>query len=219
MEDSEDKEYGLYNAEFSIDVKNTSSFEAEIDEYFFEGDVDANIIKSEKVGRNLIVLFEREAYRGHYGIANLESGIFNKYRFISADLDDWPLYNCSFTRDKKHILLHGINDLEGVESYAIYPSDDTSKEAIYRGKAEQAPFLRVIKLEKAEKHMGVQCVHYYDKEGKEIDFRELWKQAAEPVEGRTSSVGSAELFLIYFYLIVILFLGLIFARYFLVLDD
>ncbi|MBK5242619.1 zf-HC2 domain-containing protein [Clostridium sp.] len=207
--------YGLYIMEFSVDVTNTISLEAAIDEYFFTENVDANVIESQRVGSRLIVFFEREGYVGHYGIATLEAGLLGKYRFLNAHLDDWPLYEYTFSSGKSHLLLYGINDLQGVATYAIYPSNDTSVQPIYQGEVEQAPFLRVIKLASPENYVGKQFIHYYDANGNEIDFNTLWEEAPQPTEGRTPGVGSAELGLIYVYLVIVLLLGIVFVRYFL----
>lgn len=206
--------YGLYNMEFTVDVTNTNSFEAAIDEYFFDDNIDVNIVQTQKVEKDLVVLFEREGYRGHYGIANLESGLFGKYRFTNASQSDWPLYNYTFSRDKRYLMLYGINDLPRVETYAVYPSDDISKEPIYEGEAEKHPFLRIVKLDSPENYVGVQFVHYYDEDGVELDFNKLWDQAPQPDEGRTSSVGSMELGMVYVFIGITFVLGIIFVRYF-----
>ncbi|MDN5353092.1 MAG: hypothetical protein PWQ12_2013 [Clostridiales bacterium] len=207
--------FGLYNMAFSIDVTNTRSLEASIDEYFFSDGVDANIIESQRVGNQLIVFFEREGYAGHYGLATLEAGIFGKYRFLSANLDDWPLYEYTFGNGKKYLLLYGINDLQGVATYAIYPSDDTAAQPIYQGVVESTPFLRIIKPENAERYVGKQFVHYYDANGNEISVNTLWHEVPQPDEGRTPGVGSAELGLIYVNLVIVLIVGIVFVRYFL----
>lgn len=70
-----------------------------------------------------------------------------------------------------------MNDLPRVESYAVYPSDDTSKEPIYQGESENAPFLQIVKLDRLENYVGVDFVRYYDENGDEIDFNKLWDQA------------------------------------------
>jgi len=207
--------YGLYNMEFSVDVTNSISLEAAIDEYFFTENVDANIIESQRVGSRLVVFFEREGYVGHYGITTLEAGLLGKYRFLNAGLDDWSLYDYTLSSVKNHLLLYGINNLPGVATYAVYPSNDTSAQPIYQGEVEQAPFLRVIKLESPENYVGKQFIHYYDANGSEIDFNTLWKEAPQPAEGKTPGVGSAELGVIYVYLVIVLLLGIVFVRYFL----
>lgn len=207
--------YGLYNMEFTVDVSNTNSLEAALEEYFFQDSVDPNIVEMQKIGRNLIVLFERGGYEGHYGIAHLEWGVFGKYRFTNANLSDWPLYNYSFNRDRSHLILYGINDLAEVKNYALYPSDDISKEPIYQGEAENSPFLRIIKLDRPEHYLEVEFIRYYDGNGDEIDCKQLWDQAPEPMAGRTPGVGSAELEMIYVYIGILLLFEIVFLKYFL----
>lgn len=208
--------YGLYGLEFSIDVTDTATFEAAIDEYFFTESVDADIVESRKVGNRLIVFFEREGYNGYYGTAVLEAGFFGKYRFISANLATWPLYNLA-TMDsggKHYLILVGVYEPTGVAEYAVYPSNDTSQPPIYRGAVEKAPFLRVIETEESEHYSAFEGVHYYDADGNEIDRNKLWDEAPEAAEGTTPGVGSAELSLVYVYIIIVLLLGVVFVRYF-----
>ncbi len=211
--------YWLYSMEFSVDVTNTVTLEAAIDEYFFTEDVDADILESQSVGKNLVVFFDRTGYNGHFGTAILERGIFGKYRFISAGLRNSKLYCYSFVDSsrlgKTCMLLYGINSLPEVASYAVYPSDDTSQQPIYQGNAEAAPFMKIIQTKAPENYVGNQFVHYYDAEGNELDPSALRQTVPDPAEGRCPGVGSAELNLIYFYLAVLLVVGIVFVRYFL----
>lgn len=209
--------FGVYNMEFTVNIKNEDSFEVAIDKYFFDDDVEANIVKSQKVGRNLVVFFERGEYKGHYGIANLEPGLFGKYRFRNASLSDWPLYNHTYSKDNRYLILYGIDTLPGVETYAVYPSNNTSKEPIYKGKVEDSPFLNIIKLDSPENYVSTDFIHYYGSNGDEIDFNKLWDEVSQPDEGSTSSVGSMEPGMVYIFISVIFVLGIIFVRYFLIL--
>ncbi|MGE4352961.1 MAG: zf-HC2 domain-containing protein [Oscillospiraceae bacterium] len=209
--------YGLYNMAFSVDVTNTATLEAAIDEYFFTENVDADIIESNRIGNQLLVFFERKGYTGNYGLAYLEPGILGKYRFRSASLSDWPLYDytAKSSGGKNYLIFCGVNDLPGVASYAVYPKDDTSAQPIYHGDLEAAPFLRVIETGENEPYLGVQFVHYYDENGNEVNFNQLWHEAPEPAEGATPGVGTAEAGLIYIYMGIVLLLGIVFVRYFL----
>lgn len=210
---------GLYNLEFSVDVTNTVSLEAAIDEYFFTEDVNAKILNSQRVGNELIVFFNREGYSGHTGTATLERGILGKYRFLRAGLSDWPLYSYSFADasgfGKRYLQVCGLYDLPGVASYAIYSAENPTLPPIYEGKAEKAPFMQVIPLETEGQYGGIQWMHYYDADGNELDFHQLLEEVPEPAEGTTPGVGSAELGLIYFYLAIVALLGWVFVRYFL----
>jgi hypothetical protein len=209
---------GLYMKTFSVDISDSTALEKALNAYFFTEDVSAKVVQQQEVGNRLILLFEREGYAGHYGIAYLERGFMGGYRFIKATLNDWPLYNESFDRDKELLLLYGINALPDVADYAVYPFDDTSAEPIYKGPVEAVPFLRVITLNRQEDYIGAQFVHYYDASGKELDQKTLRKTIPEPAEGRTPSVGTAERSLPYIYMGIVIILGIVFVRYFLTLD-
>lgn len=201
--------YALYSKEFSVDATDTTSLEAAIDEYFFTENVDAEIIKSQREGNLLFVFFEREGYQGHYGIATLEAGLFGKCRFRDSSLDDWPLYNFSFPSPENYLLLYGINDLQRVATYAVYPDNNTSAQPIYQGQVEKAPFLRIIKLQNPESYPWKDFVHYYDANGDEIDIDTLLKESPQPVEGNgATTVGSVEFFWIYVCLSIVFILGI-----------
>lgn len=210
--------YGLYNMEFEVDVVNTTVLEAAIGDYFFSENLQVDVVESCPVGSKLVVFFEREGYAGHYGLAILERGVFGKYRFLSASLMDWPLYSytVSHSLGKEHLLLCGVNDLPGVASYAVYPGDDTAKTPIYRGEAEKAPFLRIVDVPGGEEYVGSHFVHYYDSAGVELDISQLCQTVPVPVDASTPGVGTAELGLVYFFMAVILVLGVVVIRYFLI---
>lgn len=210
--------YALYNGEFAVDVSNTASLEAAIDRYFFNDEVDADVLESRMVGDRLVVFFLREGYEGHYGIAILEPGFFGKYRFLNADLMNNGLYSRRTLRadGKDYLLIFGINDLPGVATYAIYPQGGTSAEPGYQGSIESAPFLRVVEVDDGGQYGGFPWVHYYDSDGNEIDSEDLLDLVPAPSEGRTSSVGTAETGVIYGFLFIVLVIGLVMIRYFLI---
>jgi hypothetical protein len=207
--------YGLYSMAFPVDTTDQTALESAINDYFSTENVEVAIRAQQKTGRHIVVFYERKGYRGHYGIANLEKGLFGKSRFLDANLRDWPLYSYGYSRDKNHLLLYGINDLQDVAAYAIYPADDTSAEPIYRGEAETGPFLHIIELGHPEDYIGNQFVHYYDENGNELDFNALWKEAPQPEEGRTHGVGTAELGMPYVLIGIVFVIGIVLVRYFL----
>lgn len=206
--------YGIYNIEFSIETEPQVVFEEAIEAYFFADDLDVKLLRSEQKGKNLFVLFQRLGYKGHYGIAHLERGLLGKYRFISAKLSDWPLYHYQMSRKKDWLLVYGIYDISQVSSYAIYPAKDDADDPIYAGRAEKAPFLRLIELNDPAPYAGIDSIHYYGVNGERLDLMALWEEAPVPDQARTPSVGSAELGLVYFYLGLVFFVGLVMVRYF-----
>ncbi|KXL52119.1 hypothetical protein CLNEO_24680 [Anaerotignum neopropionicum] len=211
--------YLFYGLEFSISTKDDEILSVAIDEYFFTETVEANILARENIGRELFVFFQRDGYVGHYGIAVLERGIFGKYRFLNAGLNDFSLYWCNYADGqrlgKEYLVICGLYDLPNVTSYAVFSYDNTEQEPLFQNSAEKAPFLRIVKTNGENIYSPFTAVHYYDDLGAELDKGELLDSVPVAVEGKTPSVGSAELGLVYFILGVIFLLGLCFVRYFL----
>ena len=64
--------------------------------------------------------------------------------------------------------------------------------------------------------MGSHFVHYYDSAGDELDISQLRQTVAVPVDASTPGVGTAELGLVYFFMAIVLVLGVVVIRYFLI---
>jgi hypothetical protein len=206
----------LYNAEFSVDASSTSSLEAAIDEYNFTVSMDVDVVETEKVKNRLFVLYEREDLSGHYGLAELERGLFGTYRFRSCQNSDWRLYDLmsKSVGGRDYLFIFGINDLPGVDSFRIFSDFEKAGAPLYTSGAERAPFLRVVETEeKWQVHPAM--IGYYDAAGTELPEKELLSQLPPAAAGRTGSVGSAELGLVYVFMAIVLVLGIVFVRYFL----
>ena len=113
---------------------------------------------------------------------------------------------------RDYLLLFGIYDLPGVASYKAV---DYQGKLLYEGAAESAPFLRVVELEEKASFFPGDLALYYDEEGKELDHQILLETLPEAVEAQTWSTGSAELFMVYVFMGIVLALGIILVRYFL----
>ena len=204
---------GLYFMEFSVDVTDTGRLEAALEEYN-RGVADADVVETAKIGRFLYVLYLNEDLQGHYGFAKLERGIFGRYRFHNSGNADWPLYNGRSMKvaGQEYLLLYGIYDLPGVASYKAV---DYQGKLLYEGAAESAPFLRVVELEEKASFFPGDLAVYYDENGNELDQWELLNALPEAVEAQTWSTGSAELFMVYVFMGIVLALGWLLVRYFL----
>ena len=205
---------GLYNMEFSVDASTTRSLETAIDEYSFRMHPynESNVLETEAAGRYLFVLFGINGYDDG-GIAQLERGIFGRYRFVNSNIIEWPLY-CAIpgSRSAKTLMLvFGVNDLPGVRYFKFYSDSDRVGDPIYEGAAIRTPFLRVIETEK-QVVVAPYAARYYDADGNEIDSRELKAQFKNIFPG--SGTGTAELGLIYIFEGFILLLGIAFIRFF-----
>ena len=204
---------GLYCMEFSVDVTDTGRLEAALVEYN-RGVEDADVAETVKIGKYLYVLYLNENVQGHYGFAKLERGIFGRYRFHNSGNSDWPLYNGRSEKvtGRDYLLLFGIYDLPGVASYKAV---DYQGKLLYEGAAETAPFLRVVELEEKASFFPGDLAVYYDENGNELDQWELLSALPEAAEAQTWSTGSAEMGMVYVFMAIVLAVGWLLVRYFL----
>lgn len=204
---------GLYFMEFSVDVTDTGRLEAALEEYN-RGVADADAAETVKIGKYLFVLYLNDDLPGHYGLAKLERGLFGRYRFHNSGNADWPLYNGRSVKvaGQEYLLLYGIYDLPGVASYKAV---DYQGKLLYEGAAESAPFLRVVELEEKASFFPGDLAVYYDENGHELDRWELVDALPQAAEAETWSTGSAELFMVYVFIGIVLALGWLLVRYFL----
>jgi len=204
---------GLYCMDFSVDVTDTARLEAALEEYN-RGVTDADVSETVKIGRFLYVLYLNDDLEGHYGLARLERGIFGRYRFHNSSNIDWPLYTGRSAEigGQEYLLLFGIYDLPGV---AAYKAVDWQGKLLYEGTAESAPFLRAVPLEEKASFFPGDLAVYYDENGRELEHQELLNALPEAAEAQTWSTGSAELFMVYVFMAIVLAVGWLFVRYFL----
>ena len=81
----------------------------------------------------------------------------------------------------------------------------------------EAPFLELIEMgEQIQTHSG--CIRYLTADGGEITERELEERLSATGGGSSSSVGTAETGLIYAYVGIVLLLGIVVTRFFLMTE-
>lgn len=211
--------FSLYSREFTVDVLETALLEEEIKAYNFTTGIDVEVLECENVGRYLYVLYAQKEYDGYGGIARLEKGILGKYRFLSCNNFDWPLYHADGEEigGENYLFLYGLNTLPQVETFRVYDNFEKQGEPVYIGKAMEAPFLEVIRTEELLQPMPW-CIRYFDADGEEVPENELWEMFPVAAGGSGSSVGTAETGMVYVLIGIVLLLGLICARFFLMED-
>lgn len=204
---------GLYCMEFSVDVTDTGRLEAAIEEYN-QGRLDADVVETVKIGKYLYALYLRTDDPGGHGIAKLERGMLGRYRFHHTNLSQWPLYagRTEEIRGREYLLLYGKYDLPGVASYKAV---DYMGKVLYEGEAETAPFLRLVELEESAEFFPMDVAVYYDAEGREVDESELYHALSNATSSQSSSVSSAEMGMVYVFMAIVLAVGCLLIRYFL----
>lgn len=213
----------LYRAEFTIDISSTVGLEDAIKDYNFTTEHNVNILETERVGRSLFVLYENESVPGMYGFARLERGIFGEYRFLYSDNYNWPLYNFRVEKigRKDCLILYSVNELSGVDSFAVYGDYHLTGEPFYTGKAIHSPGIEIVESKLSAKESGGvwfgNQIVYYTADGTQIGEQELLSQFSLPDSAFGSGTTSAETNLIYFVELIILAVGIVIIRFF--LDD
>lgn len=204
----------LYDREFSVEASATSSLEAAIDEFNFEENLEVNVLESEHLGDRLVVLYQKKDSTSYHGIAELQRGIFGKYRFLRTSNSDWDLYDIETvtSRGKSYLLIYGINDLPGVKTFSVLRTPEDAGTLLYKGEGRKAPFLDMVEV-KGEVPLFPNAIRYYDGEGREITMEELHAQLGMDRNGGGSGTSVVEGGLLYVYLGIVLVLGIIITRY------
>lgn len=208
----------VYNRAFDVNVSSEDSLEAAINEYNFTTDIDVTVLDSEKIGKYLYVLYSQDDYPGYGGLAFLEKGILGKYRFHNCNNFNWQLYNVKSQEinHKNYLLVYCLNDLPNVATYNLYSDFGKSGDLTYSGNAVKGPFLEIVETPELYQ-VTSWAIRYYDETKEEINEDDLLKLFEVAENGDGASVGTAEKGFVYVFLGIILLLGLVVIRYFLVL--
>ena len=236
---------GIYSHEFNVRAESTRSLETALQSYLREdllvgndltvgpeaSDPSAeyceiNLLESTIAGSRLIVLFE---YVGRApktsGVAILEKGLFGKYRFCTVySMETFGIFNFGEQIGNRSYLIAACTDdlpeyvteygVLGFQSGGVEPIDYNDPEVVYRAPYYRSPFLTVQELRE-----GVSVVFqtlYYDDAGNSYDIVDISKDMNIPLGGSSgSTTGSMEQSLVYWTEAIILILGIIFIRYFL----
>lgn len=216
---------GLYNYEFSVSADSTAALERAINEYHFIDEVSADILERETIGKHLYVLYGENEYPGVCGLACLEKGIFGNYRIISCKDSQYRWINGTKITEGKtnYCVTYCASDLP-IDAYGICgvknepgynrTADDT--DLIYKLEYTGSPFLSFTEIDDG---ITVSAYHFkYYQGDAEIEDDELEDVlGAHCVEGAPASgTGTAELGMFYVLEAIIILLGIVFVRYFLI---
>lgn len=231
---------GLYNLEYNIDFSNTESIEQAINDALPYDYIDADFIEMVTLKDRAFVLYrdgEETEYKGH-GVAHFERGIFGKYRLRETADTTWPLlhYFIAEIRGKSYMVISCVNDPVGAETFRIYPnypdydwlqfshSDDPvpvpEGEPFYEGTTEKELLILVPMSDEAtEDHYWLYYEQYYDAEGNRLDSAEIVAEYLEFDSLNDFDAGGSldqDPVQMYVYMIIVLIIGIVFIRYFLV---
>jgi len=206
----------LYNYEFSVSVTSTADLERGLNAYRFGTDITADVLESVSVGKTLFVLYRQDGHPTAGGLARLERGVFGRYRIIGATDFNWTL--CQAYPEKaggrEYLAVFCINDLPDVDTVVFY-GDDRKTEPLFSVPMQKTPFLTVTESDKDAPRFSPFWSRYFDASGREIEQESLLELLPSDQGASRSGAGTAELWLIYAFEIILLLLGVVFVRYFL----
>lgn len=227
---------GLYNLEYDIDLSSTASIEAAINDLPSFDEVNADVLEMVTVQDRVFVLYrdgEEEEYIGH-GVVQFEKGIFGKYRIRDSADTSWPLtyFETIEIRGRPYMVISCVNDPVGAETFRIYPNypdedwfyladlDDIplpEGEPVYEGIAEnEMLIIHPLTKEEAEAWYHPFFERYYDAEGNILDSAEIaGEYGYDGSRGGGGTVDRAPVEM-YVYMVIVLLIGFVFVRYFLV---
>lgn len=231
---------GIYNLEYNIDFSNTESIEQAINDALPYDYIDADFVQMVTFKNRAFVLYRDGAeseYKGH-GVAHFEKGIFGKYRLRETEDTTWPLlhYFIAEIGNKSYMVISCVNEPIGAETFRIYgnypdvdwiyrgdfdaPLAHPEGEPVYEGATgKELLIIEPMTEEEAEAYYCLYFELYYDAEGNVMDSGSI---AAEYVEfdnlSDWESGGSVDQdpVQMYVFIVIVLLIGLVFVRYFLV---
>lgn len=227
---------GLYNLEYAIDLSSTASIEQAINEMPSFNEVNADVLEMVTVQDRVFVLYRdgaEEEYIGH-GVVQFEKGIFGKYRIRDSYDTSWPLvyFDTSEIRGKSYLMISCVNTPKGAQTFRIYPNypDDgwfyladldaiplPEGDPVYEGTAEKEMLIvHPLTKEEAEARYHPFFERYYDAEGNILDSAEIAREYGyDGSRGGGGTVDRAPVEM-YVYMVIVLIIGIVFIRYFLV---
>ncbi len=224
--------YGIYSMDYSVDGTNTASLEAAADKALHYYGFTSEFTESIKVGQMLFVQFRSIGDKGEnkQGILQLERGIFGKYRIICTDYSGGMLYfNKTVTvGSQDYLMISGVNEPKGADTFRLYWNDlpqcfaikssfirSAGIEPIYEGRTEQHIFLlKEISKGEAAGLGWPFSVRYYDMDGKELNSKEISANYDYIGKMQAASEEANAPMALYFFLGIVLWRGIFFARYF-----
>lgn len=229
--------YLLYDSEFqySIDKDDLSLAITEFTDP--QNPVDAYVLETKEIGGTLFVTFKDLSNPNMYGIAEFSKGINQRYRIIrsqkelsefSSVVETYPVK----IKDKQYVAVSGYNLSEEIGyyglDYATYSEPgQLSNNRVRRSvkfEVKNPQFLELYSVEELNSLLKkttdvpldsayLVATSIYDTVG--ADITENYRILEKGTQDMSSGTGKAELFLIYIFIAIVIWLGVILTRYFL----
>lgn len=229
----------FYGLEYNVEPADTASVKEIIREYIdfnnVYDDTEITLVDSIREKNQLMILYrldDEDGYQGK-GVVCFSRGILGKYRTRSVGSTTWALdsYAPISIGSKDYLVLCNVNKPVGASTVKIFADyhrpwfeGDTITELlsttqpIYEADAAEQRFTLIpVTKQQAEQEYWETSAVYYDENGEMIDGGEIAKQYYAEDDTINGGVLGHDRSLqpLCFWLILILFLGILFVRYFL----
>lgn len=219
---------GLYRLEYNVSAESTTDLEKAINEYNAFIKTSADVLEMQAMKNHLYVLYGQREYPGACGLACLEKGILGNYRIISCDNTGSRWINIKKITVGKttYCVSYCVNTFPSIDAYGICGVNESigpnltveDSYLLYKNDYIESPFLHFYEIDK-DVVVSPFYIKYYS------NNKELPEEKLEIILGEhfvedapNAGGGTAELGLFYVLESIIILLGIIFIRFFLV-DD
>ena len=199
--------------------------------------VDAYVLETKEIDSTLFVSFKDLSNPNMYGIAEFSKGINQRYRIIRTqkELSEYSSVVQTYPvdiKDEQYMAVSGYNLSEEIEYYGLDYSTysepgQLSKNEVMKSvkfEVENPQFLELYSVEELNSLLKktsdvplhsayLVATSIYDTVG--VDITENYRILEKGTQDMSSGTGKAELFLIYFFIAIVIWLGIILTRYFL----
>jgi hypothetical protein len=229
--------YLIYSSEFKYTM-DKSDLSGAITAFLspFKNSVDAYVLETKEIDGVLFASFKDQSDETVYGIAKFYKGFNQKYRIVQSEnkhshYSSFVQYYSVEVKDKQYTAISGYNLTNETNYYGLnyvnYSStgnsaDDRVIEPV-KFEVKNQQFLEVYESKELENLLKIPVgnnffdyylttTSLYDANG--IEITENYRILDDQTSDVSSATGKAELFVLYIYILIVIGLGIIFARYF-----
>jgi hypothetical protein len=230
--------YLLYASEFHYSIdKNELSLAITEFTAPFSNQVDAYVLETKEIEGMLFVSYKDLSNPSRYGIAEFSKGINQRYRILrtQVDLSEYSSVVQTYyvdINDEQYVAISGYNLSEEIGyygiDYATYSeegqlSDNRVMKSV-KFEVKNPQFLEFYSVEELSgllentsdetfQEAFLVSTSIYDTEG--VEVTDNYKIMEDGIQDTGFGAGKAELFLLYYFIAIIIGLGIILTRYFL----
>lgn len=198
----------LYGTEYSTSDE-PQKISKTLTDYIFKEDVQVSVVESKKLGNRMLVSFTDKRYEKFMGLAVFKRGLNMRWLPLSANYgSDISVGAHHFSiGSNDYVAIYGINSMPNMTAYE-YVTTDSNPEKLYSNSVIESNFIDIY-----ESKPGYwPKLRLLDSDGNDLvpELRKSLINQNAPSVG----IGTAEVFMINVYCLLILLIGFAIARFF-----